>query len=349
MSPSTAGSSRVLPRSARRTCHRITSHSIVTLAIVIATASTMAPANADDRAGEWRSLARVPARSQGVEGMAVARVQGTIVAAYGYDAGDTRRTRLYDISTDTWSMGSRAPGPPRSESAGVARGQYVYSLGGRASNVIAALDRYSMSSDSWVSLPDMPTPRAGLAAVVLGDSIYAIGGRDAPGGPCSQGPGGQLATVERFDITANRWVTVARLPRARSDLAAAVVGNRIYVFGGCRVTTQGTRFLRAVDAYDPSTDSWSRAPANLPTARAAMYSVATVGGSVHVIGGYAGAGPLGTHEIYSPSADAYTEATELLTPRAEMGVVARGNRVYTVGGALPAFGESSDAHEVFEA
>ena len=153
--------------------------------------------------------------------------------------------------------------------------------------------------------------------------------------------------MERFDLTTEAWSTVASLPRARSELAAAAFGGRIYVFGGCRVTPGGIRFLDRVDVYDPSTDSWSAAPADLPTARAAMYSVATRAGSCAIIGGWAGEGPLGVHEVYSPSQDAYRRAAGMLTPRAEMGVVASGARVFAVGGALPAFGESSDANEVF--
>ena len=289
----------------------------------------------------------MPSRGIGVEGMAVGALGTTIVAAYGYDAGDTRITRLYDTRTDTWSVGARAPLPSRSEPAAVVHGSSMYVLGGRRANVLRAFDRYSVHADAWTSLPDMPTPRAGLAAVVADRAIYAIGGRDQPGGPCSQGPGGQLATVERFDLTTETWSTVASLPRARSELAAAALGGKIYVFGGCRVTSRGTRFLDRVDVYDPSTDTWSAAPVNLPTARAAMYSVAVRAGMVHVIGGWAGEGPLGVHEVYSPSQDAYQVAAEMLTPRAEMGVVTSGAGVYAVGGALPAFGESSDANEVF--
>ena len=279
--------------------------------------------------------------------MAVGAFGTTIVAAYGYDAGDTRLTRLYDTQTDTWSVGARAPLPDRSEPAAVVHGSSMYVLGGRRVNVLRALDRYSVNADTWTSLPDMPTPRAGLAAVVVDGAIYAIGGREEPGGPCSQGPGGQLATVERFDLSTETWTTVASLLRARSDLAAAALGGRIYVFGGCRVTPGGIRFLDRVDVYDPSSDSWSPAPADLPTRRTAMYSVAVRGGTVHVIGGWAGEGPLGVHEVYSPSQDAWQDAAGMLTPRAEMGVVALGGRVYAVGGALPAFGESSDANEVF--
>jgi hypothetical protein len=306
-----------------------------------------ATAHAARGPGEWSPLAPVPAREVGVEGMAVGRVGKMIVAAYGYDAGDTRRTRLYDINADAWSTSSPAPLPRRSEAVAVSQGPFVYVLGGRRIDVLAEFERYAPSKDDWVSLPDMPTPRAGLAAAFVGGSLYAIGGRNGPSGPCSQGPGGQLATVERFDLRTNGWTTVASLPRARSDLAAVVVAGKIYVLGGCRVFGGGTRFLRAVDVYDPNTDSWSRSPANLPTARAAFYTVANLGGQVHVIGGYAGGGPLATHEVYMRSSDTYVDAAAMLTPRAEMGVVSARGRVYTVGGALPAFGESSDAHEMF--
>ena len=304
-------------------------------------------ANAAPGDGEWQALASVPAEGIGVEGMAVGRLGTSIVAAYGYDSGDTRVTRLYNIQTDTWSVGARAPRPRRSEPAAAVHGASMYVLGGRRANVLDAFDQYSLNADAWTSLPDMPTPRAGLAAAVVGPAVYAIGGRVQPGGPCSQEAGGQLATVERFDVTTETWTTVASLPRARSDLAAAAFGGRIYVFGGCRVGNQGTRFLDRVDVYDPSTDSWSTAPTDLPTARAAMYSVAVRAGIVHVLGGWAGGGPLGVHEVYSPSQDAYQDAAVMLTPRAEMGVVASGAKVYAVGGALPAFGESSDANEVF--
>jgi Kelch motif len=300
-------------------------------------------------AGSWSSLASVPAHGQGVEGMSVAAVGSTIVAAYGFDASDTRRTRLYDTASDTWSLGTRAPGPRRSEGAAVAHGEWVYAIGGRSSGVIGDLDRYSVSDDAWVSLSSMPTPRAGLGAATVGGEIYAIGGRTSPSGPCSQDSNGQLDVVERYDIERDRWTTVAPLPTPRSDAAAAVIAGQIYVFGGCRVMPGGAiRFLDRVDVYDPRSDSWSARPADLPTARAAMYGVAARGGSVYVMGGWAGAGPLGVVEVYSVASDNYVPGAPMVTPRAEMGVTATRGRVYTVGGALPAFGESSDANEVFK-
>jgi hypothetical protein len=196
----------------------------------------------------------------------------------------------------------------------------------------------------------MPTARAGLAAAVVGRGIYVIGGRNAPSGPCSQAPGGELATVERFDIPTGTWSTVASLPTARSDLAAAAHGGKIYVFGGCRVEEDfSITFLDDVDVYNPRTDAWSTTPADMPTSRAAMYGVGQKGGRIYVIGGWAGGGPLGTNELYKVSADSWSSAAPMLTARAEMGVASRGGRIYTVGGGLPAFGSPSNANEVFKA
>ena len=302
--------------------------------------------------GAWTALAPVPSVGDGVEGMQVGRIGNVIVATYGFDnaVGDTNTTRLYNINADAWSTGAAAPRPVRSEGTAVTKAGTLYAIGGRGpGGVLADVDRYRPATNRWASLPDMPTPRAGLAAAVVGRAIYAIGGRDSGGGPCSQAPGGELATVERFDIPTQRWSTVARLPRARSDLGAIAHGGKIYVFGGCRVNRDfSITFLDDVDVYNPRTNRWSTAPADLPTARAAMYGVGQKGGRIYVIGGWAGGGPLATNEVYKVAADAWGKAAPMLTARAEMGVASGGGRIYTVGGALPAFGASSDANEVFK-
>ena len=75
---------------------------------------------------------------------------------------------------------------------------------------------------------------------------------------------------------------------------------------------------------------------------------ASKGNTVYVIGGEAGGGPLAVNEGYKVSSDTWSANAPMLTPRGEMGVVGTGGRIYTVGGALPAFGSSSSANEVFK-
>ena len=299
----------------------------------------------------WAALTPVPSvlgpPIGGVEGMSVAGVGNQIIAALGFDngAGDTSTTRIYDIASDTWFFGSPAPGVS-SEGAGVSHGGLFYSLGGRFIGPRADLWSYDPVLNAWnAGLTPMPTARAGLAVAVVGNSIFAIGGRVGTGGPCS---GGALATVERYDIAFNMWTPVASLPSARSDLAAAVVGHRIYVFGGC--TAGPGTIVNDVDVYDPVTDTWSTAPTDMPTARAAMYSVAGKGGTVYVIGGWDGiTSGSSTNEAYKVSQDVWMAGLlPMPTNRAEAGAVGHGGRIYILGGAQPGFGASVGANEVFK-
>ena len=293
----------------------------------------------------WTALAPVPSVGCGVEGMSVAQIDGHIMAALGYDrgAGDTNRLRIYDITANTWSFGANAPGPS-SEGAGIAHGGLFYAVGGRFGAARTDIWAYDPDTDTWdATLAPMSQGRAGLALATVGNAIYAIGGRIATGGPCT---GGELASVERYDIDTDTWTNVAPLPNARSDLAAATVGGKIYVFGGC--TGFGT-YLNSVSVYDPTTDTWTDGLAAMPTARAAMYSVATKGDTVYVIGGSQGVFPgVSANEAYTVSKNAWTTAMSMPTPRGEAGAAGHGGRIYVLGGSQPAYGNAVAANEVFK-
>ena len=47
--------------------------------------------------------------------------------------------------------------------------------------VFAEVWRYDLASDSWSSLPDMPLPRHGLGAGLIGDRFYVVGGASGVG------------------------------------------------------------------------------------------------------------------------------------------------------------------------
>jgi N-acetylneuraminic acid mutarotase len=290
---------------------------------VLAAAST--PARA---AGTWTALAPLPAPT---EGMQVGAVGNEIIAAYGLSGGvDTTLTRRYDIDANTWSFGSAAQLPARSEGAATTHGGHLYAVGGRLQFVgpLSDLDRYTPASDSWVSLANMPTARRGLAVAAVGNALYAIGGSTGAA-PCEGTP---LGTVERYDIATDTWTTVASLPSPRSDLAAVARGGKIYVFGGC--TGSPNAVLDDVDVYNPRTDTWSTAPADMPTARSSMYGAAAKGNRIYVIGGQANFVQLATNEFYKVASDSWDTDTPRPTPGAEMGVVSHGGRLYTVGGGF---------------
>lgn len=311
----------------------------------------------------WRVVSPIPVRGNGLSGASVARGGTKIIAAYGYDSADTRATRVYDTQTDRWGTGTRAPSPRRSEAAGVSDGTYFYSIGGsHGGKVLRDVERYDPTTDTWASLQDMLTPRAGLAAVYASGegAIYAIGGRNGAG-LCS---GSALATVERYDIASGSWTSAAPLPSPRSDVAAALgefIPVQIFVFGGCRRDEVGgeTTFLADVDYF--YNGAWSTDPTDLSTPRAgAAASDSTFCGGfgeacyIFVMGGWAGDEALGITAAYYQDSDHWIAAEPMPTPRAGMGVVTLFPfssipfRVYTIGGlAQPSTGTASSANEYY--
>lgn len=293
----------------------------------------------------WTTLAPVPAAT---EGMQTGLIGNQIIAAYGYSpsgGGDTNLTRIYDIDADTWHLGAAAPLPVRSEGAAATHGGDLYAVGGRPVGVVGnRLERYSVESDTWTTLAPLPTARAGLGAAVVGDAIFAMGGRTTDL-PCAGGP---LDTVERYDIASDTWTAAAPLPTPLSDVAAIEHGGKIFVFGGC--TASGTP-VDSVFIYNPTTDNWSTG-ATMPVARAALYQVGQRGNDIFAMGG------IGPGGVTPPQVDVYDVAKDswstlpatasMPDPRGEMGVVSHGGRIYTVGGAHPAFGTSTDTNAVLK-
>ena len=82
--------------------------------------------------------------------------------------------------------------------AAAALGHALYAFGGEElgiegpDGVIGSAWSYDPATDTWDPLPDMITPRHGLAATALGDSIFAIGGG------AHTGIGRTTAVVEAF-------------------------------------------------------------------------------------------------------------------------------------------------------
>jgi len=119
--------------------------------------------------GNWTTLA--PVSPSPTEGMTVGGVGQVIVGAYGFSSslgGNTNQTRLYNISTDSWSAGAAAPLPARAEAAygDTTHGGFLYVIGGdNSAGVLSDLQRYDPVMDTWTTLTSMPTyPSLGRSA-----------------------------------------------------------------------------------------------------------------------------------------------------------------------------------------
>jgi N-acetylneuraminic acid mutarotase len=151
--------------------------------------------------------------------------------------------------------------------------------------------------------------------------------------------GGALFAAAAFAQSIGRWTTGAPMPSARTEVAVAEVGGKIYVVGGYR----GEREL---EVYDPVADRWSRGAS---IARA-LHHTAAVGlkDKLYVVGGFVeGWTPTDEVHEYDPATDRWQRLAALPTPRGALAAAVLDGKIYAVGG-VGWRGRNTPAHEVYD-
>lgn len=287
-------------------------------------------------------------------------IGGKIYVADGFDpspGGDTTALRIYDPSSNTWTLGPSSPGAGHSEFyEGAAHGGKLYCIGGVPDDPTLIFDT---GTNTWSLGTPMPTARVGLAAATFGNSIFVFGGRSPQQppppdpGPCSSAATNQIM---RYDIDTNTWSPAGTLQIARSDATAARVGGLIYVFGGC----DGSFHPDGLEIYNPRTMTSTSDPVPMPGGpRAALAAGDPQNGSsanashrIHLTGGFNTSGMLppvdDNHIIYDVDQNTFLVGVPMPTHcdpgvnRAEHDLVFGGDRLFAIGGACPSNGSSEN-------
>ena len=163
-----------------------------------------------------------------------------------------------------------ARGPLLQGAALVSDGAAIYRVGGMtASNATTAepevlhssrsAARYSVASDRWEPLPDLPAGRSSHDAVVAGGVLYVVGGWELRGPDEDAVWADTVLALDLDDGTAWRAIPA---PFKRRALATGTAAGRIYALGG--LTPDAGPVLR-VDVLDLETGAWSAGP-DLPQA-----------------------------------------------------------------------------------
>ena len=81
------------------------------------------------------------------------------------------------------------------------------------------------ASGRWTSMPPMNIARSYSTAVCFNNSIIVAGGLDDQARP--------LSSVEIMDVISRKWYIAKSLPIPRCELKSTLIGNTIYLMGGC--------------------------------------------------------------------------------------------------------------------
>lgn len=176
-------------------------------------------------------------------------------------------------------------------------------------------------------LKDKIVPRRYFSAVWDGkESIYIIGGIS-----WHKGRSYLQTVVEVFNTRTHEVMQTAEHYRATRMNTAALVDNKIYVFGGeaaGKKLRKGLVYVPWVSVFDLTSQTWSELP-DMPSAYATRAT--EFNGDIYVAGGFNGRKQFKDFYTFNPLTAAWSELAPLPVGTSAHSMVATKNRLYTFG------------------
>uniref|UniRef100_A0A452FIU8 Kelch like family member 38 n=1 Tax=Capra hircus TaxID=9925 RepID=A0A452FIU8_CAPHI len=234
----------------------------------------------DGQTGRWQSLAKLPARLY--KASAVSLHRGIYVLG-GMAVGKSvpsAKVYVFSLKLNQWR-----PGQPmlaaRYSHRSAAHKNFIFSIGGigEGHKVMGSMERYDSVGNVWETMASMPVGVLHPAVAVKDQRLYLFGGEDIMQNPVrliqvnstshhtnrSLDHPPPVPTKHRYtrrilayDPQSNKFVKCADMKDRRMHHGATVMGNKLYVTGGRRLTTDcSIEDSASFDCYDPETDTWT--------------------------------------------------------------------------------------------
>jgi N-acetylneuraminic acid mutarotase len=286
----------------------------------------------DIASGSWSTG---PAMGSPRHGLALATIGSTIYAFDGARQASHSASSAVEEALDftapaapttvksgtAWRRLRDAPSARQQLATAVVDGT-MWLLGGLTGDASTTkVEGYDPAIDTWKSGPELPLPLHHEMAVAYQDELVVLGGWVPNGANLT------ATTSDKVFVWRNTsWVELPHLLRPRAAGAAAVIGDRLVVFGG----QAGGQLLGTTEVFDGT--KWTEVGA-LPTPRDHLAG-ASDGHFIYAVGGRALSADknLGAFERYDPLTHAWSKLADLPTPRGGLGAAVVGGRLVTVGG-----------------
>lgn len=229
-------------------------------------------------------------------GASAAICNGKIYVFGGYKSpSHNGKTRVYDPDNNTWDI-SKAPMPKGcSSSQAVTINDNIYVMGGyyatsvNSGYTLSTMYMYNTLSDSYTTLPNLPSASSTHFAVNINNKIYLIISgehkmydettqtwtnktREPRGehnqGYCSLGTKGYLIggntnsgdygtnTNIEYDSELDNWTIKKPMPTGRRDVELVGYKGYVYAMGGCMYADLSGGYTNKVERYKVATDEW---------------------------------------------------------------------------------------------
>jgi N-acetylneuraminic acid mutarotase len=201
----------------------------------------------------------------------------------------------YDPAADSWKSLPSMPGKLGSALAAEVGGK-IYVIGGVTTvegskdpfftffgpaRVLTTNDVYDPATNKWESRKPMSVARNHAFGGAVNGKIYVIGGRTGHGFILSAT---NTDVVEEYSPVSDTWsAPKERMPTPRSGGAWGTDGRKIYVAGGEVTTKEVVGAFRAIEAYEPASNTWTTLP-SMPMPRHGVAG-AVIGDRFHLVSG----------------------------------------------------------------
>ncbi|MBN1117486.1 MAG: T9SS type A sorting domain-containing protein [Bacteroidales bacterium] len=174
----------------------------------------------------------------------------------------------------------------------------------------------------------MPSARSSFSAIAYHDSIYVLGGFRNLAAPEN------VSSVDVYIPASNTWLTgVTEFPFPRGCMNACLIRDKIYAFGGSRISGGGESYTAydSLHIYNIKSNTWERGQC-LPEALA-YFAADTLNGKIYVVGG-GGSGYVmkSTLYLYDPELDEWTQKASLSAERWGASARSWNGKLYLFGG-----------------
>ena len=264
----------------------------------------------------WKTRASMPTPRNH---LAYATVAGRVYAIGGQilnreSSGNQSVVHAYNPATNTWSSVASLPRPLGHVHAGaIVHDGRIILTGGVSSGYVTqtAILSYDPSSNTWNHVRDLPVPRKSANVMIHNRQIIVAGG-----GNVSANSTVYRATWEPV------WLKMASMPVNMGEVAAGIIGGKMYVIGESSSSTA---------VYDLARNTWSTSAATRPYL-GHHHAAEVLNNKWYVIGGLGAAA--GRLQIYHPSTNSWSQGPTMPYDGGSVASVVIGGKIYVAGGIV---------------
>ncbi|XP_057590164.1 kelch-like protein 38 [Hippopotamus amphibius kiboko] len=249
----------------------------------------------DGQTGQWQSLAKLPARLYKASAVTLHRsiyLLGGMAVGAGKSV-PSPKVYVLSLKLNQWRLGQPMLAARYSHRS-TAHRNFIFSVGGigEGHEVMGSMERYDSICNVWERMASMPVGVLHPAVAVKDQRLYLFGGEDIMQNPvrliqvyhisrnmwfkmetrmiknvCAPAVvlgerivivGGYTRRILAYDPQSNKFVKCADMKDRMMHHGATVMGNKLYVTGGRRLTTDcSIEDSASFDCYDPETDTWT--------------------------------------------------------------------------------------------